>query len=98
MADKGYVLARGDRRGFVVVDPHGKAHNPARHIDGAKTKDVKALLSSLDPDQLPSVAEARTYQAQRPREVAGSVPASGAQRAAQRGSATRWRESATPEH
>lgn len=59
LADKGYVLARGDRRGFVVVDSYGDVHSLARQIDGAKTRDVKAKLAPLTPEQLPSVAQAR---------------------------------------
>ncbi len=31
LQSKGYVLARGNKR-LVVIDPHGKAHNPTRHL------------------------------------------------------------------
>ncbi len=49
---KGYVLAQGRKR-IVVIDPHGKAHNPTRHLKGIKAKDLHALLADLDLSTLP---------------------------------------------
>jgi hypothetical protein len=59
---EGYFLARGDKQEFVIVDPHGKAHNPARQIEGARAKDIRAKLADLDPRALPSAAQARARQ------------------------------------
>lgn len=59
LTELGYELARGDRRGFVVVDRHGDVHSLARQIEGAKTRDVAAKLAPLTPHQLPSVEDAR---------------------------------------
>ena len=64
---EGYFLARGDRREFVIVDPHGKAHNPARQIEGARAKDIRTKLADLDPRALPSAAQARTRQGEEKR-------------------------------
>ena len=61
LRQKGYVLAQGERRAFVVVDTDGEVHSLARQIDGVKTKDVKARLGSTD--QLPDVEAAKTEQA-----------------------------------
>lgn len=55
--ERGYFLAQGDRRGFVVVDTDGEVHSLARYA-GIKTKDVRAKLG--DPDKLPTVAETKT--------------------------------------
>jgi hypothetical protein len=49
---KGYVLAQGRKR-LVVVDPHGKAHNPTRHLPGIRAKDLHALLKDVDLNSLP---------------------------------------------
>jgi hypothetical protein len=57
--EKGYVLARGEKRSFVVVDGFGKVHSLARQVQGAKTKQVNAKLASISPDQLPSVDQAK---------------------------------------
>ena len=57
--ERGYYLAKGDQRGFVIVDRSGQVHSLARQVIGAKTKDVRAMLSPLSPDQLPSVKETR---------------------------------------
>lgn len=51
LEERGYFLARGDRRGFVALDVDGNVHSLPRWM-GIKTKDVKAKLGS--PDQLES--------------------------------------------
>lgn len=56
LKDRGYELARGYKR-LVVVDAHGKAHNPTRHIAGVKARDVQARLSDIDPASLPDATE-----------------------------------------
>jgi hypothetical protein len=65
IAERGYILARGDRRDFCIVDHAGDAHSLARRIDGAKAKDVRERMADIDPASLPSVAEARTKQDER---------------------------------
>ncbi|WP_052341656.1 relaxase/mobilization nuclease domain-containing protein [Salinarimonas rosea] len=57
--ERGYQLARGDKRGFVVVDRAGQVHSLARQVNGARAKDVQARLSPLTPDDLPTVKETR---------------------------------------
>lgn len=57
LEDRGYFLARGDRRGFVALDVDGNAHSIAKWA-GLKAKDVKAKLGSSD--NLPSVAETQS--------------------------------------
>jgi ATP-dependent exoDNAse (exonuclease V) alpha subunit len=53
LEEAGYTVARGARRGFVVVDQAGEIHSLARQIDGAKTADVAARLADIDPASLP---------------------------------------------
>lgn len=65
LEEAGYLLARGDKRDFVVLDPAGAVHSPARRIEGAKAKDIRSKCEDLDPDSLPSVEEARALQEQR---------------------------------
>lgn len=57
LEDRGYFLARGDRRGFVALDVDGNVHSIAKWT-GIKTKDVNAKLGS--PDNLPSVDETQS--------------------------------------
>jgi len=61
LAERGYVLARGNKR-VVVMDPHGKAINPARQLYGVKAADIKARLSDLDLTRLPDVEQAKQRQ------------------------------------
>jgi hypothetical protein len=62
LAEKGWMLARGDRRDFVAIDPTGGTHSIARRIEGAKAADVRQRFSDIDPRDLQSVAEAKQVQ------------------------------------
>ena len=62
---KWWVLARGDRRGFVAIDSEGGVHSVARRIEGAKAADVRQRFADIDPASLPSVAEAKQVQRER---------------------------------
>lgn len=75
LMEQGYAICRGERRDFVVMDPNGKLHNPARHIDGATVKDIRERLKDLGPEQIFGIEEARERQrarqdAQHARELA----------------------------
>lgn len=59
LEERGYFLARGDKRGFVVLDRAGQVHSLPRQINGARTKEVREKLSPLTPDNLPSVKQVR---------------------------------------
>ncbi|MBY8824276.1 relaxase/mobilization nuclease domain-containing protein [Sphingomonas colocasiae] len=52
--ERGYFLAQGDRRSFVIMDTDGEVYSLARYA-GVKTKDVRAKLG--DPDKLPSLTD-----------------------------------------
>lgn len=52
LAERGFVLAKGGRRGFVAVDRHGEVYSISRWVS-IKAKEVRANLG--DPDTLPSV-------------------------------------------
>lgn len=59
LEDAGYVLARGDRRDFVILDTDAKVHSLGRQLPGVTAKDLRAFMADMDPDSLPSVSEAR---------------------------------------
>lgn len=65
LAEKGWILARGDRRDFVAIDPTGGVHSIARRIEGAKAADVRERFADIDPRSLQSVAEAKKSQRER---------------------------------
>ncbi len=60
--DAGWILARGDKRGFVALDPMGEARAVNKDITGLSAARVRERLADIDPDTLPSVEEARTEQ------------------------------------
>lgn len=59
--ERGFYLARGDKRGFVVLDHHEKIYSLARH-GGIKTQELKSRLGS--PESLPSVEQVRQHMRQ----------------------------------
>jgi hypothetical protein len=61
LKEKGYILARGDRRGFVAIDVHGEVYAIPKWT-GLKTKQVREKLG--DPKDLRSVAEAKVHIAE----------------------------------
>ena len=65
LEDRGWLLARGDRRDFVAVDPQCGTHSLGRRVEGAKAKDIRTRMVDVDPALLPSVAEARARQRER---------------------------------
>jgi hypothetical protein len=56
LEERGYFLAKGDRRGFVALNIEGEVFSVARMV-GIKTKEVKAKLGS--PEQFDGVYETR---------------------------------------
>ncbi len=62
LAAQGFVLARGDRRDFVLVDGAGEIHGLARRIEGAKAKDIRDRLADIDAASLPAVEDLRRRQ------------------------------------
>src|ERR1019366_1720292 len=56
MEDKGYYLARGDKRTYVVIDLYGEIHSLSRQLGGvAKRKELMDSLSSYPPAQQPRI-------------------------------------------
>lgn len=64
LEENGYVLARGDRRDFVIVDRGGQIHSLGRQIGGVSAKDLQAFMSDIERNKLPSVEDAKTAQRQ----------------------------------
>ncbi|MFP7675138.1 relaxase/mobilization nuclease domain-containing protein [Marivita sp. S0852] len=62
LGERGFQLAKGDRRGFVAVDYRGEVCAVSRYA-GVKTKDVAAKLG--DPSDLKSVDDVREELAAR---------------------------------
>lgn len=59
LQDAGYLLARGDRRDFVLLDSDGEIYGLRRQIAGVSAKDLRAFMEDVPLATLPSVAEGR---------------------------------------
>lgn len=53
--DAGYTLAKGDRRGFVLVDKDGEVYALARQLENQRAADIRARLK--DVGELPLASE-----------------------------------------
>ena len=65
IAEKGYILARGDRRKIVVLDRCGGIHSPRRRLD-VKAAEIRAKWADLSPDHLPKVVEVKQQRKEKP--------------------------------
>lgn len=62
----GYVLARGDRRTYCIVDRAGDVHSLARRVKGVKASEIMDRLSpEIALKTLPNVRDAAAYQRER---------------------------------
>ncbi len=57
MKEQGFLLAKGDKRGFVAVDAQGEVYSVARYA-GVKAKELRARIGSFD--SLPDVESAKS--------------------------------------
>lgn len=75
LAERGYILTRGDRRDFCVIDAAGDEHALGRRIAGVKAAELRARMADIDAEALPSVAEGRELARLRQEEpTGGSAP------------------------
>ena len=64
LEDAGYVLAKGDKRGFVLVDQQGEIFSLSKYLPDLKGKEYKAFMAPVDQATLPTVDEAKARQEQ----------------------------------
>jgi hypothetical protein len=65
LEDQGLILAKGERRDYLVIDREGGMHALGKRILGVSAVQVRERLSDLDRDKLPTVDQARERQAVR---------------------------------
>ncbi|MEO8392109.1 MAG: hypothetical protein ABI700_03870, partial [Chloroflexota bacterium] len=75
LEDAGYILAKGDKRGLVIVDRDGEVYSLSRHVTDLSSKEYKSFMAPLDPKSQPSVEEAKARQAERPTGTPAEKPA-----------------------
>ena len=61
LEERGYLLARGDQRGYVVVDRGGDIHSLSRQLKGIKRKEFSERLKDYPPERLPDAAKAQAF-------------------------------------
>jgi hypothetical protein len=59
LQERGYTLARGDRRDYVILDEKGGIHSLARRIDGMKAADLREFMAATKHESVPTIGQAR---------------------------------------
>lgn len=72
LEERGYTLAKGDRRDFVIVDRAGGIHSLARRIDGMKAAALREFMAPMERDNLLTIEQARQAAQERARAVMDS--------------------------
>ena len=62
VTERGYQIAQGDRRDYVLIDQSGQDHSLARRLHNVDAAGVRKHMVDVDRSALPTVAEARTEQ------------------------------------
>ena len=65
LEEQGYMLAKGDRRDFVLVDQAGEVYSLARQIRGMKAAELREYMKGIDPANLPTAEQAAQLQQQK---------------------------------
>src|SRR5208282_6484717 len=65
LEEQGYILAKGDRRDFVIVNETGSIHSLGRQIRDIKAADLRAFMKPIDRETLATAAQAKELQQQR---------------------------------
>src|ERR1700733_6754394 len=65
LEENGYILAQGDKRGYVLVDAQGEIFSLSRYVTDIKGKEFKTFMASLGAATLPTVEEAKASRAER---------------------------------
>ena len=100
LASQNLVLAKGDKRDFMAVDHQGGMHALGKRILGSTAGEVRARMSDLDRERLPTVEQARDQLPVRRELVAEMTITPGEDAAAKDGMAKAARENTirkTPE-
>jgi hypothetical protein len=65
LAERDLILAKGDRRDYVLVGQDGQIYSLARQIKGVSAKDLRTFMADLVRETVPTVEEAKTLQRDR---------------------------------
>ena len=63
--DPPYGLAKGDKRGYLLVDEKGDVFSLSRYVTDIKGKEFKAFMAPLDPATLPDSEHAKILHVER---------------------------------
>ena len=77
LQDKGLILARGDKRGLVLVDAGGDVHSLTRQIEGASSREIRERFRLEALPDLPDVQKAKELHAALARQNAPQGPQDG---------------------
>jgi hypothetical protein len=74
LADQGFILAKGDRRDFVVIDHERGIHALGKRLLGVTVEQSRDHLADLSREKLLTVAQARSLISERQHGKEGTMP------------------------
>ena len=74
LEEAGYIVARGDRRDFVLIDSAGDVLSLRRQVAGITAKDLREFIADLAMAELPGVEQARKLHQEQGRGEASPEP------------------------
>lgn len=72
--ERGLMIAKGDRRDYVLVDADGQIYSLARQIKGVTAKDLRAFMADVDRENIPTVEQAKALQRERAQTIQPEPP------------------------
>lgn len=67
LEERRLLLAKGDRRDYVIVDENGQVYSLARQIKSVTAKDLREFMSDIDRDAIPSIEQVKAQLQERER-------------------------------
>lgn len=65
LAQQGLILAKGEKRDYLVIDEKGGMHALGKRILGVTAREIREKLSDIDREHLPTVEQVRSHIAER---------------------------------
>lgn len=61
LAEQGLILAKGEKRDFLVIDGKGGMHALGKRVLGVTAREIREKLSDISREQLPTVEQVRSH-------------------------------------
>jgi hypothetical protein len=74
LEEQGYILAKGDRRDFVIIDQAGQVHSLGRQVRELKAAELREFMKGIDPQTLLTVEQAKEIRKEMLKQTEAPAP------------------------